>query len=308
MSSTHESDGQAHIFETKTDEGYITHTVDPGGFSTYSGETTDGLTKLLINQNPETEPFAMLHGIPVDFSRSENPWMDAGFIHDLIKAQIQGGGAVIMIDHRDDYRNSPDANHYALINTTNKFNGEDMFKRNAWGIIPLPILTRLLHRGWYYDRQTDEPRYDPVIWQLPDVVEFLNGMFPNRVCIADGTFHRKDASIGNAGVVPDLSSYFAEHGVIWKDPLCQAGISPEGVQKLREAYNDPSQLLIIEGGKIRRIDTSTETPEVLTTGELVGSLTSDGDSSWQIGLTHPNAPAHGLYETLDPGIRDLNIE
>jgi hypothetical protein len=289
------------LSEVSTELGFCRSWIDQKGANHYLASIPGQRTRLEAFYDAyRTTATGTLAGLLILFERSRNLPSDIQFFAGLIEAQLQRGGALVMIDHRDNYLEGEEdvGAHYALINVTHLNRGEHRFQRNAWKIIPLPIFTRLLGRGMIFDEE-GYPQPDKEEWGLVEVFEFLNRLFPQRVCLADGTFHRLDASIGNTGILPPLSSYHKKHGILFLDPLCQRGLSPEAATSFVSAYQDPDELLVVQGGQIQRVNLRTETEKPLTDGQIVGSL-KNGNSTWLPGLVHPRAPAHGLYETLDP--------
>ena len=297
--------GVTHNYEVKTDLGFrrTFHTKD-GNFHVIA-KSDNGVIDFKLTTNEQIRSTCSIKGLPLLFERSDSMRRkDVMFFADFADAYLMGGGIAIMIDHRDDYvvPNDPrddEGAHYALIDTTEFFQGEHRFKRNAHTVIPLPIFSRLLERGWVWDEKGSLAISDKVRWNITDVIDFLNSLFPGRVCIADAVFHRLDASIGNTGIVPPLGGYKRAHGLLWEDPLCQTGIYPSEAERLIQAYNAPDEIIVVKGGHIVLVNTRTETEEVITKGKLVGKLTPQGESTWTKGLKHPKAPAHGLYEILD---------
>lgn len=285
------------------DKGFSNISYSKEGYCTLSAGTSDQKTIILASDNPEIKSYGILNGLPINFERSRNIRADITFFGNLVNAMIDDGGVLIMIDHRDDYISTDDLKeddgaHYALIKTTSYIRGEHRFKRNQYGVIPLPIFTRLMDRGWMWNKAEDEAESDITRWNLIDVVDFFNNMFPGRVCLADGTFHRVDSGMGNEGIVSLLGGYKKAHGLTWEDPLCQVGIDQKGTERFIEAYNDPSELIVVRGGEIVLVSAKTKTEEVLSKGELVGVLNNLNESQWMMGLKHEDAPARNLYGIL----------
>jgi hypothetical protein len=291
-----------YSFELENERGFIRYWFDKGE-NHVAAQTVDQKTMILARWSHRVEEcFGVLQEIPILFDRSRNLHKDVIFFADLIKAFLADGGIFITLDHRDNYFPSGEAildegAHYALINTTRMIRGIPHFKRNAHGVIPLPIFTRLMGRGWVESEVGDEIISDPVRWGLVEVVEFLDSIFPGRVCLAEGAFYRLDTRIRNAGLVSGLSSYRAERSVFWEEPLCQRGLDPQNTEGLIRAFNDPGEIMVVRADGIYLVDLRTEAEKLITTGALVGELSSQG-SNWIRGLTHPKAPAYRLYDRI----------
>lgn len=284
----------------ETNLGFSQTWIDKNGHMNFVASIPSSDTFVIASQERKEESIGTILGKPILFNRSEMPFEDATFFRGLIEARLHGGGAIITIDHRDNYRKDrepyfDEGAHYALISTTHTYGKQVLFRRNAYCNIPLPIFTRLLGHGWVQETDVAPEIDDYDRWGITETVEFLNRLLPGNVCIGDGTFHRIDANIGNAGTVVGTSSYRWNHGLFWEDTLCQAGISPEDTEVFINAYNNPDEILVVRSSEILLVDIRTEEEKVITTGNLVGKLDPKGHSNWYEGLSNPKAPAYNLY-------------